>query len=894
MFNNHKPLSSKRLLASIISTLAISTTLAAHADSEKLDLTIKSQKAGPALVELGEKSGVQILFPNQKARTIKLMPLDGSYTLTEALDAILRESGLIYEFTSDTTVVIKEAGSNIHSEEAEEVEEVVVTGQRIVTRNRINSVEPTLVYDSAYFERYEPLTLNDMLKRVPGVFFDQLFNAPANTTTTAFTDTGGRMPRFRNLGSQFSQILINGRRIAGIDFGFGGDDFLATLPAESVKEIRVIRSPSAELDSSGVGMTLNVILKDGNRYSDNSWRLGSSYLDGVTEGVGSVNLRGSTDSFNYSLSITAQNRAGSSKATTESTGESTFQILPFFDTITDSHDISTTDAKELEEDRNVIGNIGFDLSDSSTLNIEGKYVETTRTANTRQQGVRTEITTGSEFGIPVDSTPVVEEIFGATDTTRNTKNYGLAVTYGLDLDTFTWESVIGYDLTDLSASNLSRDRDSDTGGIFDDALNESSGEGKRIVFNNRFSYQLSDYQEIRFGSDWLHSKDINGNTQFDYVNDNLLVFSDDRQTVEKADYYLVYEWELAENITWQIGGRYETTEYESAAPPRLLMRDIEEDFQFDPDVISEQVSTPFSAKVSGFNPSTHLRWSFMENHDLKLSVARTVRRPNLGELDPEITALVDLDGLQENAVSLGNPDLENEESLGFDIGYDWRFEGGVIGINFFKRKIENLIEEAYLPLADIAQLRPDVADEVFRLQDYLLGLAAPMDLALKMPLNSNNEVDAHGVELDVSFPLTIISDTAQFYMNATYSSQTETGEPANRSSAVNLSYDHLIEPIGLTYGASVNWITKDQRHFEILGSFIEDSTRDLDPNLEVFVEKKLGEKMLVRLTVENLLDAEHVSVRDFSSDSSYFSFSTDQVRITESDPRLLLTFRGKF
>lgn len=50
------------------------------------------------------------------------------------------------------------------------LEEVVVTGEPAM-RNRTDDVVPTLSYDLDYFQRFEPLTAGDALKRVPSVTF---------------------------------------------------------------------------------------------------------------------------------------------------------------------------------------------------------------------------------------------------------------------------------------------------------------------------------------------------------------------------------------------------------------------------------------------------------------------------------------------------------------------------------------------------------------------------------------------------------------------------------------------------------------------------------------------------------------------------------------------------
>ena len=206
------------------------------------------------------------------------------------------------------------------------LEEIVVLGERLVVRNRTDTVEPILSYDGEYFERFEPLTVSDMLKRVPGVFFDQLLNQPQGTNGDG--SPRSQVPRLRNLDASYSQILLNGRKVAGIDLGTGGGDFFGAIPAEAVQEVQVIRSPSAEIGSSGVGMTLNIILKDGARYQSNTWRAAGISYDGDFSGLASLQLAGSNDSYTYNLGLTYQDRPSGSTTKRRALTTTTWTPLP--------------------------------------------------------------------------------------------------------------------------------------------------------------------------------------------------------------------------------------------------------------------------------------------------------------------------------------------------------------------------------------------------------------------------------------------------------------------------------------------------------------------------------------------------------------------------------------
>ena len=79
------------------------------------------------------------------------------------------------------------------------LEEIIVIGNRTY-RNRTNTIAPELTYDKEFFQKFEPTSVGDQLKRVPGVSFS--------------SDIGEYdAPALRGLGAGFTQVLVNGRPI---------------------------------------------------------------------------------------------------------------------------------------------------------------------------------------------------------------------------------------------------------------------------------------------------------------------------------------------------------------------------------------------------------------------------------------------------------------------------------------------------------------------------------------------------------------------------------------------------------------------------------------------------------------------------------------------------------
>lgn len=86
---------------------------------------------------------------------------------------------------------------------------------------------------------------SDIMRRLPGMFM----GSPAR----------GRSTRLRGIGTQYTQILVNGERISGS--GERRQFELDRIPADMIERIEVIKSPTAEYSSDAVAGIVNIILR---------------------------------------------------------------------------------------------------------------------------------------------------------------------------------------------------------------------------------------------------------------------------------------------------------------------------------------------------------------------------------------------------------------------------------------------------------------------------------------------------------------------------------------------------------------------------------------------------------------------------------------------------------
>ena len=168
-----------------------------------------------------------------------------------------------------------------------EIEEVVVTGSRIQRRNLV-SASPVTQVDAEELLFQGTVRVEDMVRTLPQVYSQQ-------NTSQSNGATGTATLNLRNLGSQRTLVLVNGRRLpAGspIQGGIGAD--INQIPGSLVRSVEVLTGgASATYGSDAVAGVVNFLMKDDfegvrvdyqfSRYSHNN---DSAKWQGIVEDAG--------------------------------------------------------------------------------------------------------------------------------------------------------------------------------------------------------------------------------------------------------------------------------------------------------------------------------------------------------------------------------------------------------------------------------------------------------------------------------------------------------------------------------------------------------------------------------------------------------------------------------
>ncbi len=132
----------------------------------------------------------------------------------------------------------------------------------------VGEYSPITIYDYDYFSEFGPVTLLDMLERIPDA--QQIL---------AKSDGGNRNGgNKRGFGSSGDQILIGGKRLSGKANTIS--DALARISAHNVEHIELIRGAAEGLDVQSEGLVINVVLEAGISTSTTFWKVGGVYYEG--------------------------------------------------------------------------------------------------------------------------------------------------------------------------------------------------------------------------------------------------------------------------------------------------------------------------------------------------------------------------------------------------------------------------------------------------------------------------------------------------------------------------------------------------------------------------------------------------------------------------------------
>ncbi|MDX2274296.1 MAG: TonB-dependent receptor [Hyphomonadaceae bacterium] len=722
-------------------------------------------------------------------------------------------------------------------------EEIVVPGE-ITYRNRTEGAAPVLEYGLDYFQRFEPLTVGDALKRVPSVAF----------LSDVLESDGVRL---RGLDPAYTQIMINGEQVPGAGdssgaFGNGADGafFVDRIPAELIERVEIVRSNSANRSGDAVAGAINIVMRDGYSLDGGYVRGGAQYWtndENWGETLGAV-WGGEFLGGRLLVGANMQDRHNP---------KDKFSARYEPNDTDDAFELQNTEVQtDIRDGTDYSGNFSYEVEGAqSEFALDGFYVRTDRT--------QTEDSIEYDEGVVE---PDSIQTLNANDVDIEQDSWSLNGRFGLQMlggetrvklgyasftdDTFEFEDEATYDEgdgTELPFPEVD---------VYESEIAQTSIEDTELKLKLEHERTLTENLTLEFGVHYenkerefvqlLADTEIESDLAVDFPStlpfDGSLVdradlevdTGDNTITRDRLDPYVMLSGN-AGIVDWEAGLRYETTTLE---------------------VEDRAAGVRTESSNEELLPSASVAINLTDNDRLLISAARTVRNPSFSFLSPAL-----LEGELGDNDFVGDPNLKPETAWGLDVGYERRLgRTGIVGVNVFYRDISNLIELFSTGAPSDAYCGDFEDDTGFTCDDVADGVpGADADYdpdSFVYSARNTGDGTVWGVEFDLSTSLTAVGleNTGVFLNYSLLDSEVDDEFGSRRfnsqaESILNVGFIQDLPSLNSSFG--LTYRDQGEAFSRVVG---EEVTTNYGADLEFFVEHRFTESFVMRLTGSNLLD----------------------------------------
>ncbi|MBL8309266.1 MAG: TonB-dependent receptor [Burkholderiales bacterium] len=525
-------------------------------------------------------------------------------------------------------------------EPVERVDKVEITGKNTGTEERRQSTAAKIVITREDIEQYGDSNLGEVMRRLPGV------------TQGGRPGRGGPIA-MRGMGGGFTQILLDGQRIPP---GFSIED----ITPEQVERIEIFRAPTAETGARAIAGTINIILREPLRQTNNDVRIGDQRDRGLDSPQASWSRNGTVgDAGTYNATVSA----GRTHLLTD-----TAATTRYFDDVTNGLLIELDTFGRSESDRKNVhlnGRLQWRLGNGEQFGIQSF-------------GVHTQFNTVSDGTMeqPVGTLPAPYATrHSATDGRFDTLRLGANLNKRFNSST-RYELRVGGGGYESKSNTVTA--------LYDKAGSRSllqSVDGKthdrswlanaKVVHNvPDSSHAITaglETENVRWTEDSVNI--LNGVQQLADLGTQFGV------TTRRNAFYLQDEFDIAQNWAANLGLRYETIRTQSSNADDVFVN-------------TSKVLTPLG----------HIVWRFAapSRDQIRLSLTQSYRAPTPQQLGtrPSLNVTYPVPGANTvlTSDSAGNPNLKPERANGIDLAFERYFKsGGVASVNLFQRSIRDLI-----------------------------------------------------------------------------------------------------------------------------------------------------------------------------------------------------------
>ena len=543
------------------------------------------------------------------------------------------------------------------------------------------------------------ITAEDIKKRPPANDLSDIIRTMPGVNLTGNSSSGqrgnNRQIDIRGMGPENTLILVDGKPVGSrnsVRYGWRGErDSRGDsnwVPADQVERIEVIRGPAAARYGNGAaGGVVNIITKQPGSETHGSATIYHNFAQHSAEGE----TQRMNFGLNGPLTDTLSYRVYGNVAKTNADDA---DINSGHESKRTGNQIGTLPAgREGVRNKDVNGLLSWKMTPEQTLDLEAGF--------SRQGNIYTGDTQNT------NSNANVKKLLGHETNVMYRETY--AVTHRGDWDLGTSLAYLQYEKT--RNSRISEGLAGGTEGIFSSS-NFNTSVLRDLTAHGELSLPLHAGvdQVLTVGTEWVEQQldDPSSNVQTTTAGGSVPgLAGSNRSSSSSARIFSVF---IEDNIELRPGTRL---------TPGLRMDHH--------DIVGDN-----------WSPSLNLSQVLTDTLTLKAGIARSYKAPNLYQLNPNYLLYSNGQGCYGQTTSCylqGNAELDAETSVNKELGIEYRNEGVVAGLTYFRNDYKNKIESGLTPVGSASGGTGTTANaSIFQWENVPKALVEGLEGTLALPL----------------------------------------------------------------------------------------------------------------------------------------------------------------